>query len=406
MSRIALNTKQRQQLLAGSDRCVLCGLCLPYCPTYQRSRCEGESPRGRVTLIQALLSGQIEVSSAAIKPLDNCLLCGNCEAFCPSQVPYAMLLDTLRSALVRSGKKSRPWLLRGLLAGVRQPRVMQRLARWGGRYRRSAVYQWLQVRLPSAIALRHQQIPVAGEAVLQANYPAIGASGGRVVLLRGCMGDAFEQQTLHDSVTLLTRLGRQVILPPAQCCGALHQHNGEAAQAAQMLAALRQQLVVEGAAQKIESVLYSVGGCHGQYRQLQHEFPLQDLISYFANIDLAPLKLQPTALRVAVHEPCSSRNLLKNSLLIYRLLAQIPAITLLPLSASRYCCGAAGSFMLTDPQAAALYRAPYIEEIQQLAPDLVVTPNLGCQLHLYAGLSHLPVLHPVSLLCRALPDAQ
>ena len=62
-------------LLKATDRCVMCGMCLPHCPTYQLSRDEGESPRGRIALIQGLASGRLALNERLEAHLDRCLGC-------------------------------------------------------------------------------------------------------------------------------------------------------------------------------------------------------------------------------------------------------------------------------------------------------------------------------------------
>jgi len=85
-----------RSVLQKTDRCVMCGLCLPHCPTYVKTRNEGESPRGRIALMQGLFSGRLELTEHLEAHLDHCLACRTCEAVCPSGVPYGELIDAAR----------------------------------------------------------------------------------------------------------------------------------------------------------------------------------------------------------------------------------------------------------------------------------------------------------------------
>ncbi len=62
--------------------------------------------------------------------------------------------------------------------------------------------------------------------------------------------------------------------------------------------------------------------------------------------------------------------------------------------------------MLSHPVMADALRDDVVAEIIQLQPDVLLSSNLGCALHLQSGLKQagldIPLHHPVQLLARAM----
>ena len=94
------------------SRCVHCGLCLQYCPTYTTLGLETESPRGRLYTIKAISEGLIEPTPNALGHLDLCLQCRNCESVCPSGVPFGRIMEGARAEILYSGHAPLGWRLR------------------------------------------------------------------------------------------------------------------------------------------------------------------------------------------------------------------------------------------------------------------------------------------------------
>src|SRR4051812_50188253 len=72
------------RLLALADQCVMCGLCLPHCPTYRISLDEAESPRGRIALARWIAGGELAAGPGAPPHPHQCPARPSCGKGCPS----------------------------------------------------------------------------------------------------------------------------------------------------------------------------------------------------------------------------------------------------------------------------------------------------------------------------------
>ena len=79
------------------QQCMHCGLCLPTCPTYEATKVEGHSPRGRIALMRAIADESIETTKDFAKEMYFCLGCLACMTACPANVNYAELFEHARA---------------------------------------------------------------------------------------------------------------------------------------------------------------------------------------------------------------------------------------------------------------------------------------------------------------------
>src|SRR5580704_2907295 len=85
------------------QQCMHCGMCLPTCPTYDTTKHERNSPRGRIALMRAIADGGLEITHAFAEEMSYCLGCLACQTACPAGVNYAELFETARSDIEVNG---------------------------------------------------------------------------------------------------------------------------------------------------------------------------------------------------------------------------------------------------------------------------------------------------------------
>lgn len=392
-------------IAALADQCVMCGLCLPHCPTYHLDQHEAESPRGRIALARQLESGQLAASDAAIAHLDHCLGCLSCQAVCPSQVRYDDILIQTRALLAplrpRSSRGLR-WLGRpGFLRALATISAALSAHRWlpglAGLLPKDSTLRRLVAETPMAPA------PVAHVPPKQGNN----AGCDPVVLFPGCVASVFDRDTLAAGHVLLEALGHEVVAPNGDvCCGALALHAGDTAAAQVIAQSTTKALLACGAS----TVLVSASGCLGSLRDhsLQGSgLNVADILGFLARDSaIDRLSFRPLKGRAAVHLPCTQLSVGPGAGPIRTLLERIPELEILELPRQPGCCGAAGRYFIDQPQRADRLRSEKIGQIAAQAPDWVLTTNIGCRIFLGNGLrqdgSKVPILHPLTLLAQQL----
>ncbi len=381
-----------------ADQCVQCGLCLPVCPTYALlGRNEAESPRGRIAIASALARGLVEPTAGLREHLDHCLGCLNCEAVCPANVQYGELLVETRALLGPATRRPRL-----LLELVKRPALMRALRRLGG---------WLALpRWKNGLARR---LPVhspwrAALLSLPARAPAapVRISGEaserpRLALFPGCVASVDDADAQQAAVTLLQTAGFHVSVLPAFCCGAMDLHGGAADAAEQAAQSIRVAWAASGA-----TILLSVTpGCLGTLRRALPGVSVLDPVQLLAE-HAAALSFRPLAQRVALHLPCTQVNVARTDAALLQLLRHVPGLDVLTLPRPPYCCGAAGSHLLEFPERAAQLRDDTLRQAAALEPQQLLSSNIGCRLHLDAGIEQhglrWPSQHPLTLLAQQL----
>jgi glycolate oxidase iron-sulfur subunit len=394
-------------LLTLADQCVLCGLCLPVCPTYRVGRTEVESPRGRISLIKALAAGTLAPEPATTAHLDHCLGCLSCERACPSGVQYGQLIDRHRQATAAPPDRLQRFIY-GLIA---KPRRLQQLARLSHALRLS---RWLS---PLARGIRTKRTGIAQMIAKIPSLPALPpqrvarespqGTRGTVGLFLGCIASAFDRDTHAAARILLNALGYRVVEPPTQgCCGALPQHAGHTDVAATLAAATRDAFV--GA--RVDTLLVSASGCYGTLRDLTFAdsgIAVREIGEFLAaDAALSTLTFEPLKRKAALHRPCSLDNRVRAGAATRSLLQHIPHLDIAELPPQPRCCGAGGSHFLRHPEIAEPLRDEQLDQVDALDADLLLTSNIGCRLHLADGLrargGRIEVLHPITLLARQL----
>ena len=377
--------------------CVHCGFCNATCPTYQELNDERDGPRGRIYLIKQILEGG-EVTSKTQMHLDRCLSCRSCETTCPSGVQYSRLLDFGRNELEKKLKRplAQQWLRWGLRQVLPYPERFNALLKIG------------QLLSPVLPALIKAKIPAKGK--INAPWPT--TSHPRVMLvLAGCAQPAATPSTNISAARVLDKLGISLVeQAQAGCCGALSYH---LAAHEEGLDFMRRNIDAWWPAGEAgaEAIVMTASGCGAMVQDYGHMLRndiqyaqkaakisalTKDISEILMSEDLQQFSLTASSKKVAVHCPCTLQHAMGQGGNVETLLKRA-GFDLAMTKDKHLCCGSAGSYSILQPQLSQKLLDKKLKALKVDDPALIVTSNVGCQLHL-ASKADVPVRHWIELL--------
>jgi glycolate oxidase iron-sulfur subunit len=465
---VDLETPTEEQYLF----CIRCGLCLATCPTYRASLKETESPRGRVMLIRKALEGELELTSNFNDQMQKCMACLACNTICPVGIKPADLALNMRYVAEQvdpSGWKGK--LFGGLLPHPRRMewgtlplRLYQNLGlRW--------LANTLRVTrvLPAQLRDLERQLPQVPGRPLRSRLPEVippstssgrspstssgrspstssgrspSTSSGRspstgfaqhpersewagrslrVGFFLGCAQNLLFAEASAASARVLARNGCEVVTPrDVQCCGMPAIGYG------------RQEIMREMAKHNIalferlnvDVIVTDCATCgstlkeYGHYLAREAEWAerarafsdrVRDVSEFLAEIPLEKPRGRIDG-KVTYHDPCHLVRGQGVAAQPRQLLGMIDGLELVEMEEADWCCGSAGSQLITHYEDSLAILERKIDHVQATGADYVASGCPGCQMQLSVGLKRrglqrrMQVVHPVLLLDRAYQD--
>jgi glycolate oxidase iron-sulfur subunit len=370
--------------------CVHCGFCLPTCPTYVLWNEEMDSPRGRIQLMEKTAQGSLRLAPTVVEHFDRCLGCMACLSSCPSGVRYDKLIEETRHVVedVHPRTRGERMQRRLLFATLPHPRRMRWALRLAPLGRALPSPAWARPMLDVAPHWRSSERPPAVTPARADRVPA----ARRVGLLTGCVQSVLFGDVNAATARVLAAAGMEVVAPKQGCCGALSAHAGRAKESARYIERLRSSFA------GLDTIVVNASGCGSHLKD--HDVAALDVTEALAEATLPDLR--PLALTVAYQDSCHLRHAQRLPAAWRPLLERIPGLVVVEPAEQELCCGSAGIYNVTQPEAARELGDRKAANVLQTAPDLYTSANPGCLVQVSQALGRagkrLPALHPVELL--------
>jgi len=415
------------------QQCIHCGMCLPTCPTYDATKLERNSPRGRIALMRSIADGRLDVTREFGEELYFCLGCLACETACPAGVNYSEMFESARADIEHAGVLRNPKRNAVRVLTLRwiftRPRLLRAVGRLLYLYQVSGLENLVRaLRLVKLLPKSLRELEPLTPRIkrhfsdaLIAKIEAPPQKKFRVGMLTGCVQDLTLSDVNRDTVDVLLANGCEVVTSRAQpCCGSLHAHNGDLELSREM--ARRNIDAMECAAGSLESldaIISNAAGCGSHLKNYAHLLGGDSRYAQRAAMWTAKLKdihewliacgvriAKPkNSQRVTYHEACHLCHGQKITRQPREVLRAIRGLELIELPESTWCCGSAGIYNITQPEMSRELLLRKLAQIDKTGAQIIASANPGCTIQLQAGLREtrrdLRIAHPISLLAEA-----
>ncbi len=376
------------------EKCVRCGSCKAYCPTYDEDGTEAMGARGRLALLREVSLQRLKPTPLLNDKIFSCILCGACSGLCPSGVDITEDIYYGRSILKQSDKTRR--YLRFLTKFFsKNPNLNFKILQ---------MFQFILLPyftkkgfLPSNFKLSENTFK-NGQQVYKPSK-----TRGRVAIFTGCSTNFLYPHLGKSLIDVLLEAGYEVIVPNGEvCCGVPLRTLGLEKEALELA---KKNMRIFGKL-KVEAVLSLCPTC---ILAIKEQYPkligkgignAMDISSFLLDkLDLHHLSLitkHPAT--VTYHDPCH---------LIYGLgIKNQPRELLEKIGVNviekrgEGCCGFGGLFSLSYRDISNSLLQKQTDKYLKTGANVIVTACPGCMMQLSKGVNK-PVFHIIELIEEA-----
>lgn len=387
--------------------CMKCGMCQAVCPIFAQSGREADVSRGKIALLEGLAHEMLTDPEAVNEKLNRCLLCGTCQANCPSGVSVMDIF--LKARAIMTGyfglspiKKA---IFRGLL---KNPKLFNSLTSMGAKFQ-GLLTKPANDMLGSSCArfnapvIADRHFKGLADKPLHKIVPeldtAAGKSGIRVGLYVGCVIDKMYPHVGEAILKVLKHHGVGVFMPTGQaCCGIPALASGDTS-TFDTLVEQNMKRLMPG---QFDYLITGCATCTSTIKELwPHmyrgnnalkgdldilERKTMDISQFLVDI----LRVEPASMAggktVTYHDPCH----LKNSLGITaqpRTIIKAAGCDYREMAEAGTCCGCGGSFNIAHYDLSKKIGSRKADNIIDSGADVAATSCPACMLQLTDMLS-------------------
>jgi L-lactate dehydrogenase complex protein LldE len=224
----------------------------------------------------------------------------------------------------------------------------------------------------------------------------------RVALFITCLNDTLFPDAGRATVTVLERLGHEVVFPMEQtCCGQMHANTGYRREAVPLVARFVRAFESAGA----DAIVSPSGSCaamvRDQYRELARESgdgvlverveALVPRVYELSQFLVGELGVENVGAyfphRVTYHPTCHSLRLLRVGDAPLRLLRNVAGIDLVELPEAESCCGFGGTFAVKNAETSTAMLSDKLRSVLDTGAEVCTAADSSCLMHIGGGLA-------------------
>jgi L-lactate dehydrogenase complex protein LldE len=206
----------------------------------------------------------------------------------------------------------------------------------------------------------------------------------QIALFVTCIGDTMFPEAARATVSVLERLGHEVVFPAEQtCCGQMHLNSGHVVEA-DALAGRFAEIFGE-----YEAVVSPSSSCVGTVREHYgnaNVFELSELLVHRLRVDDVGAVFPH---RVTYHPTCHSLRVTRVGDAPLRLLRNVRDLELVELPRADDCCGFGGTFSIKNADVSTAMLTDKMANVLSTHAEVCTAGDSSCLMHIGGGLSRL-----------------